>query len=260
MCYTAVQMLRRNIKYAKREGKPIAFIEALQKELEELERLDLDNLYLARAFDHPKMTVLELINDEFIAKQMHWGLIPHWVKSRQEAYEIWNRTPNARGETIFEKASFRDSAQNSRCIIPINAYFEHHHKGSKTFPYLIKEKNNELMFVAGLTSKWIVPETGKEVETFSMVTTPPTEFLADIHNNPKREDSRMLMLLNLDDIETWLKGNEREVKTLIKPNFEIELAAYTTKPILGKNSIGNVPEILEVHYYQELDEQKSLFD
>lgn len=259
MCYNAVQILRRIIKYAKRDDKPDAFIRELEKELEELQRLGLDDIYLARAFEHPKLTVLQEVSDVFEAKQMYWGLIPSWVKSREDAYSLWNSTPNARGETIFEKASFRDSANHSRCIVPLNAYFEHHHKGSKTFPYLIKQKDDEPLLVAGLTSKWTVPESGKVVESFALVTTPPTDFLARIHNNPKRNESRMLMILNREDIETWLKGDESQVMRLVKPNKKIELVAYTTKPILGKNSLGNVPEILDEYVYPELDEQSSLF-
>lgn len=259
MCYNAVQMLRRNLKHAKHDGKSREIIEKIEQELKEAERLGLTDLYVARAFEHPEMTIIREVKDGFEAKQMYWGFIPDWVKSREEAFSIWNRTPNARGETIFEKASFKHAAHHSRCIVPLNGYFEHHHKGSKTFPYLIKQKDDELLYIAGLTSIWKVPETGKLVESFALVTTPPTPFLAKIHNNPKREDSRMLLILDPSAIESWLRGNEDEIRSMIKPNYEVELSAYTTKPILGKNSPGNVPEILEAHYYPELDEQGALF-
>ncbi|MFO7719874.1 MAG: SOS response-associated peptidase family protein [Gillisia sp.] len=49
--------------------------------------------------------------------------------------ELWNKTLNARGETIFEKPSFRESANHNRCLIYINGFYEHHHLDGKTFPF-----------------------------------------------------------------------------------------------------------------------------
>ncbi len=260
MCFTAVQLYRKYIKYAKHRGDSPEEIERLQKLLEEAEKLELlDQHYNAYGFNHPKLGIIQKMEDGFEMRQMHWGLIPNWTKSREDAYRRWNGNLNARGEEMEEKVSFKDSVQHSRCIFPIAGYFEHHHKGGKTFPFFIQRQDHELMLVGALSSKWVVPETGKVIESFAMVTTLPTEFLAEIHNNPKREESRMPLLLNPEDVLTWMDGDIEEVKELIKPNQEIELIAHTTKPILGKQSVGDTPDALEPHFYSELG-QKSLFD
>ena len=67
----------------------------------------------------------------------HWGLIPAWVKDNQTAQTIVNQTVNARGETIFEKPAFKSSAKNKRCIVYVDAFYEHHHANGKTYPFRI---------------------------------------------------------------------------------------------------------------------------
>ncbi len=54
----------------------------------------------------------------------------------------------ARGETIFEKPSFRESARYKRCLIYVDGFYEHHHFKGKTYPFLIKKKNNEPVILA----------------------------------------------------------------------------------------------------------------
>lgn len=261
MCYSAVQLKRKTLKDAKFKGASPEEIERLEKLLQEAEKLEsFKQYYHANAFDHPQLAVIEKDGRDFTIKQMHWGLIPPWTKNREDALEIWNRTPNARGESIFEKPSFKDAALNSRCILPLAGYFEHHHKGNKTFPYFIYPKEEQQLFIGALSSRWIAPQLDKTIETFSIVTTKPTEFLAGIHNNPKRNESRMPLILNIEDILTWLDGEEKEVRELIKPNLDIELVAHPTNKLSGARYLGNVPEILEPHHYSELDEQKNLFD
>jgi hypothetical protein len=47
----------------------------------------------------------------------HWGLIPMWTKSLEDAKKIRTQTLNARSETVFEKPSFRASITKKRCLI-----------------------------------------------------------------------------------------------------------------------------------------------
>ncbi|NOR76281.1 MAG: hypothetical protein GQ525_14140 [Draconibacterium sp.] len=50
---------------------------------------------------------------------------------------IWNKTFNARGESIFEKPSFVKSAEEQRCLIPAEGFYEHHHFRGKKYPFYI---------------------------------------------------------------------------------------------------------------------------
>ena len=82
-----------------------------------------DEGFQISGFAHPKVIIYT--NDKpYEPKLSTWGLIPSWAK---DAYSIWNKTLNARGETIFEKPSFKKSAEEKRCLIPVEGFYEYHH-------------------------------------------------------------------------------------------------------------------------------------
>lgn len=260
MCTSSVQLFKQRLKYARFKGasdEVIAELERKVKESEELERIP--KLYVANAFQHPSMAVLSIEDNQIDLRKHFWGLIPPFVKSEVEARELWNKTINARGESIFDKPAFSHAANFSRCIVPLDGYFEYHHRHGKTFPYLIQQEDESMMYVGGLTAKWTAPSSGKLVRTFTLITTPATDFLAEIHNNPKREDARMPLLLEPENIEQWLNGSVDEAKSLIKTN-ETALKAHTVNKLMGKESKGNTPEALESHDYPELQSLPGLFD
>jgi putative SOS response-associated peptidase YedK len=181
------------------------------------------------------------------------------VKDESQAKEIWNKTLNARGETIFEKPSFRDSAKKSRCVIPLDGFYEHHHKGGKTFPYYIQRKDKESLLVGGLTSEWVNEVTGEIIKSMTILTTPGNELMKEIHNNPKLKEARMPFLLEDKDARLWLEGEENEVKGLIKPNLDQKLEAHTVRRLRGSNYVGNCQEAQEEFDYDELIEPPTLF-
>lgn len=258
MCYDTTQLAFRIYKEAIRLKASPDEIQALKEKWEKLKGSDVD-LYHASGFDHPKLAAFTKKEQHLDLNRFEWGLIPNWTKSIEQAEEIWNKTINARGETVFEKASFMDAAHNGRCIIPVDGYFEHFHKHGKTFPYLIRREDEKPLFIGGITSKWINPQNGEERNTLSFVTTKATSFLSTIHNNPKMKESRMLFLLEDEDTEQWLHGNQNEAKELIRPNEKQKLKAHTVKRIRGKNAVGNSKEVLEEKHYPELDEPLTLF-
>ncbi len=85
--------------------------------------------YVSCAFAHPDLLVLSEVDNAPTLHQASWGLIPSWAKSSHDAEEISNATLNARGETIFDKPSFFQSVRHSRCIIPVNGFYEWQHIG-----------------------------------------------------------------------------------------------------------------------------------
>lgn len=258
MCYDTAQLAFKIYKEAIRLKASPDEIQALKEKWEKLKGDDVE-LYHASGFDHPKLAAFTHDNQALNLNRFEWGLIPSWTKSKAQAEEIWNKTINARGETIFEKSSFKEAAHTGRCIIPVDGYFEHFHKHGKTFPYLIRREDEKPMFIGGITSKWLNPENGIERKTMSFVTTKATPFLSKIHNNPKMKESRMLLLLDDENTNQWLEGNETEVKELIRPNTTQKLKAHTVRRIRGKNAVGNSKEALEKKNYPELDEPLTLF-
>ena len=62
---------------------------------------DWEPVYHADGFGFPCMPVISMEDPGHI-HTYHWGLIPHWVKSRADADKLRAQTLNARSETVFE--------------------------------------------------------------------------------------------------------------------------------------------------------------
>ncbi|WP_317046716.1 SOS response-associated peptidase [Spirosoma pollinicola] len=118
---------------------------------------------------------------------IHWGLIPHWVRSQDAADDIRTKTINARSETIYEKPSFRSAAQaGRRCLIPVTGFFEWYTDKSKKYPFYISASDQKIASIAGLWDDWADPETGEVMSTYTLLTTDANPLLAAIHNTKKR--------------------------------------------------------------------------
>lgn len=253
MCYDAIQLKERIYNDAIRSGAKPEEIDRLRKELEKLKDSHGIPYYHTNGFAHQQLLTFDKIDGEFHIRPRYWGLIPAWSKTEEQANEIWNRTINARGETIFEKPSFRDAAKQHRIIIPLDGFYEHFHFAGNTYPHLIKGNDGESLLVGGLQSSWLNKQTGELMETCAIVTTAANKMMAEIHNNPKLKEPRMPLILNQEDCAVWMEGDTNEVKHLIKPNTDVGLEAYTVRRLRGREYVGNTEEVTEEVRYPELD-------
>lgn len=253
MCYDIKANKKAQLARAKRRND----LDAV-KEIEEsiLPLTDLP-LYHASGFQHPKVLIYTNRSPDF-PEVATWGLVPHWIKDKTQKQKYWNKTLNARGESIFEKPSFRDAARDQRCLIYINGFYEHHHQNLKTYPYYISAINEEPLILAGLWNNWKDPETNISMNTFSIVTTEGNSLLKKIHNNPKLEGPRRPLVLPSEFAEKWLSpvSDDLDIKSLqelIKKYPEDELTAHPVGPLRGKKYIGNVEEVSKICSYPELN-------
>jgi len=250
MCYEVSQLAKRIHKDAVRQGADPEEIEELRKKWEQLS--DKPFFYHVSGFVHPKLVAFSRHHHHFDIDTYTWGLIPHWVKDENQAHQLWNQTLIARGESIFEKPSFRDSAKSGRVIIPLDGFYEYHHKNGKAFPFYIHRKDGESLFVAGLSSEWVNQDTGEIVKSLAIITVRGNKLLSEIHNNPKLEEPRMPLIIEDSDTSIWLEGDHDEVVSLIKPIESIELEAHTVRRLKGKEYVGNSEEVQEEFIYDEL--------
>jgi putative SOS response-associated peptidase YedK len=255
MCFNLQQKARTAYKRAVHFGN--------KEDAEYWKRVDnqYDELFNASAFAHPEIIIYT--NDKPFEPQLSiWGLVPHWAK---DAKKIWNQTLNARGETIFEKPSFKRSAVEKRCLIPVEGFYEYHEYKNKKYPFFITHKEDKPLYLAGLWNDWTNTDTGEIINTFSIVTTKANYLMAKIHNKPKNSnDHRMPVILSETLTDEWLNPlSESELKELLKPYPDSELKAHTVRRLSGKESVGNVPEASEKFEYKELvfdeEDQPSLF-
>lgn len=259
MCYETSQLAEKLYREAIRLNASIEEIDRLKLKWEQL-KAEHGNYYHASGFLHPMLALFCSDQNQIDLKHCVWGLIPNWTKDEKFASQIWNRTINARGETLFDKPSFKLAGYKGRCILPLDGFFEHHHKNGKAFPYFIKAKNKKRMLIGAIKDSWTNKSTGEIIDSFSIVTTPGNDLLSCIHNNPKLDGSRMPLILNEDSATEWLFGDQADAKTLIKPNNTIDLEAYTVQKLKGSGYLGNEPEVQNKHSYSELNDTPELFD
>lgn len=252
MCYDVKVSLESQLKRADRKGDRAAVEEILER----LVPLTDLPIYHATGFSHPDILIYTDRSPDF-PEVATWGLVAKWVSDEEQLKKSWNNTLNARGETIFEKNSFRTAAKESRCLIYVDGFYEHHHFKKGTYPFYIFKKNHEPMILAGLYSEWRNLQTNAIMNTFSIVTTKGNELMAKIHNNPKLEGPRMPVILPEELADKWLIDykDELDKKSLMALLLEYpadELASHTVRQLRGKNGSGNVELASEPFEYPEL--------
>lgn len=160
----------------------------------------------------PQRTLFALSerSDERVIDAYRWGLIPGWAKDPT----ISNRLVNARGETAFEKPSFRAAFAQRPCVIPVDGYYEWHVSptGIKQ-PHYFTRRDGAPVLIGGLYELWRDPSLGPEAplhQTCCVVTTAPSVDVIDVHD-------RMPVVLELDDVASWISPpNAGERQLLIR--------------------------------------------
>ena len=190
----------------------------------------------------------------------NWGLIPHWVKTREDADQIRARTINARSESIFDKPSFRGSIKSGkRCLIPATGFFEWHTIGRNKFPFYIATHDQPIVSIAGIWDEWPDPETGEILYSYSLLTTDANPLLAAIHNSKER----MPCLLSPAAEKDWLHDNlsEKDCLTLLSSQYPSkQMHSHSiSKRITSRSEPSDVPEVMDVAEYPELSKKTELF-
>ncbi len=213
--------------------------------------------HFTAASSHPAVPVISDAEPRTV-QPMEWGLIPHWARSPEKAEEVRKHTYNARDDTVFEKASFRDAILRNRCLVIADGYFEwHHHANGKKYPYYIRLIGGGPFAMAGIWSEWKHGDAAKR--TFSIVTTEANPMMARIHNSGKR----LPVILPREKERTWLeRGLPRaDIVKLMKPYDEKLMDAFTVSRLVSTpGAEKNVPEAIQPFEYSELSSaQTTLF-
>lgn len=237
MCFTVKYITQKKLKYAKRRGDSPEEIGRIEGDLNDL-TLNMEAQEAASGFTHPGLLVFR--NTTPLKPELfNWGLVPNWVKDSVQANQIQNKTLNARGETIFEKPSFRKAAQQQRCLIMVDGFYDYHYINGKAYPYLFEYENKEPMVFAGLWDKCKTLD-GKLWNTVSIVTTKAEGLVKEIQNNSKKAESRTPVILTKKNENIWLNNQvvESDLQHLIREGNGIDLVAE--KSIIIKS--GKVPQ------------------
>ena len=153
----------------------------------------------------PGTNVLSIISDgdKYRAGNLKWGFIPSFAKTKNSAYKMIN----ARIEGIEDKASFKESFYNKRCVIVADGYYEWKKVGKSKYPFLIQKEDKKLFFFAGLWSKYI-DDQNETVYTTTIITREASENVSDIHD-------RMPVIFDEETAKLWLDNESKDKEVLL---------------------------------------------
>jgi putative SOS response-associated peptidase YedK len=122
-----------------------------------------------------------------------WGLVPAWAKDMK----LGSRCVNARVETLASLPAYRAAFRNRRCLVPVSAFFEWSDSAGHRTKWRVSQHDRPLFALAGLWERWLNPQSGEPIETYTIVTTAAGERLAEVHD-------RMPVIVEPDRYERWL--------------------------------------------------------
>ena len=170
---------------------------------------------------------------------MFWGLIPFWAKDNKSSF----KTINARAETVESAASYRTPFRRRRCIVPATGFYEPDkiHFNESPFPWhYFKLTDQEVFGFAGLYDIWKDRNTGKEIYSYTIITTEPNTVVGEFHN-------RMPVILEKEDEETWLNPDISEpaqLLPLLKPYPSIKMETWPVGEE-ARNPRNDYPEVMK---------------
>jgi putative SOS response-associated peptidase YedK len=160
---------------------------------------------------------------------MRWGLLPAWLKD-PKGFPL---LINARGESVLDKAAFRNAVRRRRCLIPNDGFYEWR-EGTPKRPYFVRGKPGAdgtappLAF-AGLWETWTGPN-GEELDTAAIITTTANRRLTPIHE-------RMPVYVPPEAFDMWLdcaRVDAEIAAALIAPANDNLLEAYQVSSAVNR--------------------------
>lgn len=156
-----------------------------------------------------------------------WGQTPEWSNQKKLSQKFFN----VPGDQVFSKASYKNSALKSRCIVPMTGFYLWRKVGKKTsVPYYYTPESKEVMAVAGIWEEYSDFD-GNNYHIFNMITSTPGN----------ESEIEMPHILDNTDQTIWLSpdSNQENLVKVIKENSNISLVSHTVSPLIAKTNIDN---------------------
>ncbi len=156
---------------------------------------------------------------------MKWGLIPSWSEDGKTKFS----TINARAETVAKSGLYRGPFKKHRCIVPASGFYEWAKDKKKGDPPMwFTPKGDDFFSFCGIWDSWKSPE-GKEIESFSIITTDANTVVGKIHD-------RMPCAITDNMIAAWISPTtpEGDLQSFLGPypaskTSALPVSAYVNK-------------------------------
>lgn len=192
---------------------------------------DYDTSVHVVAQSYMKKPIIYKEDGKYYMKEFEWGVIADYMKTPEEIKKHRNWMVNATSEKILgDKKSYWRRIRKNRCIIPVEAFFEHREvKGmKKKIPYAIRLKDRPVFGLLGLYAYAPIPnvETGEVRGTFTVITRKANSVMAKIHNGGPNA-GRMPLMVPYDMELKWLEDDlsDEELQQILDfemPSEELE--------------------------------------
>lgn len=164
--------------------------------------------------------------------RLRWGLIPQDADPKD-----FGRGPiNARAETVAKARPFREAFERGRCLIVADGFYEWRQTETGKRPMWITRPEREFFAFAGISAA-TPREDGSAVHSCAIITCPPGEVVAPIHD-------RMPVILDPDAEPAWLDPDRSrdDLLELLQPTDELEV---TEASELVNDVRNDGPELIE---------------
>ena len=151
-----------------------------------------------------------------------FGLIPAWAKDRK----IARHTYNARSETVDEKPSFRNAWRHRQFgLVLVDHFYEPSYASGRAVRWKIELATGDPFAIACLWDRWIDPDSGECVVSFSMLTVNADEHpvMCQFHKPGEEKRTPVIVAPSLHD--TWLSADPAQAATLMTVAHMPELRA-----------------------------------
>jgi putative SOS response-associated peptidase YedK len=183
------------------------------------ERFDVDNVpdfeTNMNAAPTANMPVILNENGKRVMKIMRWG-IPRFI-GPGKIKDVFN----TRADKAFH--NWKKMTMTQRVLVPATGFYEWKKQAGGKQPYFIHPKGEGLFAFAGIWNNW-KNEEGKEIQTYSIITTEPNKEMTAIHN-------RMPVILHKSNEQDWLaeehNNDEDFLAELLKPYDDGALEMFT---------------------------------
>lgn len=233
-------------------------IKVTKNEYEELKALERavaflnEEFAIHKGFDYGPYPVIRPVAKTHKTERvkMQWGFLPNYLKTWEEVrkfrygykdetgkYHKPYLTLNATSEELLNKI-YKDAALHRRCLIPSNGFYEWMHvqvvgksgkllKTPEKFPYLVRMRDQDEFYMAGVWQPWFDTEAKMITNTFSIVTTAANSLMKQIHNSKER----MPTILPGDVAEAWLYHDLSDQDILDIANYQVAAAEMIAIPL-----------------------------
>ncbi len=132
-------------------------------------------------------------------EQMQWGI------PRILGKDLVKELINTRADKAFG-GFWKRTVLSRRCLIPATGFYEWQAGKDGKTPFFIHPKDIELYSFAGIWDIW-KDQDGKEVKTYSIMTTEPNKEMKAIH-------TRMPVILHPEDEASWIEPSNNTAEGL----------------------------------------------